>query len=192
MQMHEPAVPPVVSVIGRKNSGKTTLVVALVAELKRRGYRVATLKHGHHDFEIDQPGRDSWRHFNEGGAEAVIMAGAGKVALVMRTDGEPDPEDLIRRFYAGRGYDLVVVEGYKQGPFPKIEVFRRAVHDRAIQDSGDAEQSATFLAIVTDDSHFETHVPLVPLDPADAQGSHVARVADLVEATFLRGGSDGD
>jgi molybdopterin-guanine dinucleotide biosynthesis protein len=83
--------PPVVSVVGRKNSGKTTLVVALLAELTRRGRRVASIKHGHHAFETDQPGRDSWRHFQEGGAEATLMVGAGKIALSMRMEGEPDP-----------------------------------------------------------------------------------------------------
>src|SRR3712207_6310297 len=119
--MHTPDVPPVLSIVGKKNSGKTTLTVALAAELRRRGHRIATIKHGHHAFETDQPGRDSWRHFNEGQAEATIMAGTGKIALVMRTDGEPDPEQLVREFYAGRGYDLVLIEGYKHGPFRKIE-----------------------------------------------------------------------
>jgi molybdopterin-guanine dinucleotide biosynthesis protein MobB len=110
-------------------------VVALAAELRRRGYRIASLKHGHHDFEMDQPGRDTWRHFHEGGVEAVVMTSARKVALVMRLDdGEPDPRDLIRRFYSGRGYDLVLVEGYKRGPFPRIEVFRSTLHDRPLHD----------------------------------------------------------
>ncbi|HEY7768731.1 molybdopterin-guanine dinucleotide biosynthesis protein B, partial [Longimicrobium sp.] len=116
-----PEPPPAVCIVGKKNSGKTTLAVALLAELKRRGYRVASIKHGHHAFETDQPGRDSWRHFNEGEAESTIMAGEGKIAMVMRMDGEPDPRQLVRDFYTGRGYDLVLIEGYKQGPFPRIE-----------------------------------------------------------------------
>ena len=109
--MSAPDLPPAVCVVGRKDSGKTTLTVALAAELGRRGRRVATIKHGHHAFETHEPGRDSWRHFNEGRAEATIMAGTGKIALVMRIDGEPDPERLISDFYAGRGYDLVLIEG---------------------------------------------------------------------------------
>lgn len=137
----ERSVPPAVCIVGKKNSGKTTLAVALLAELRRRGVRVASVKHGHHAFETDQPGRDSWRHFNEGEAEATIMAGAGKIALVMRMDGEPDPAALVRDFYAGRGYDLVLIEGYKHGPYPRIEVFRRAVHDRPLYDeAADPEQ----------------------------------------------------
>jgi molybdopterin-guanine dinucleotide biosynthesis protein len=171
---------PVVAVVGRKNSGKTTLVVALLAELRRRGLRVASLKHGHHAFESDQPGRDSWRHFHEGGAEATLMVGAGKVALTMRWDGEPDPAALVRDLLSGRGYDLVVVEGYKRGPFPKIEVFRRGQHDRPL--AADAETSAGVLAIVTDDPRGAPGVPRIDLAP---DGSHVARVADLVQARVL-------
>ena len=184
--MHHPSdVPPAVSIVGRKNSGKTTLLVALAAELGRRGYAIATIKHGHHAFETDQPGRDSWRHFNEGGAQATIMAGAGKVALVMRIDGEPDPERLIAEFYAGRGYDLVLVEGWKHGALPKLEVFRCALHDEPIFASGDAGRH--LLGLVTDDPALVADCPVILLDP---QGSHVPIVAELLEAHFLRG--DGD
>jgi molybdopterin-guanine dinucleotide biosynthesis protein MobB len=178
----ERSVPPAVSVVGRKNAGKTTLTVALIAELRRRGWRVASVKHGHHAFESDEPGRDSWRHFNEGGAEATLMVGAGKVALTMRVEGEPDPEALIRAFYGGRGYDLVVVEGYKAGPFPKVEVFRRGRHERPLA----AEGGDGFLAVVTDEAEPAAPVPAIPLDPG---GAHVAAVADLLEARFLTPGA---
>jgi molybdopterin-guanine dinucleotide biosynthesis protein MobB len=177
-----PEMPPVVCIVGKKNSGKTTLAVALLAELKRRGFRVASIKHGHHAFETDQPGRDSWRHFNEGDAEATIMAGEGKIALVMRMDGEPDPRQLVRDFYTGRGYDMVLIEGYKQGPFPRIEVFRRAVHDCPIHDLATPDPLLT--AIVTDDPDLICPVPVIRLDPADPL-AHVARVADLVIDCFL-------
>ena len=185
--MRDPDIPPAVCIVGKKNSGKTTLTVALAAELRRRGRRIATIKHGHHAFETDEPGRDSWRHFNEGQAEATIMAGTGKIALVMRMDGDPDPERLVRDFYAGRGYDLVLIEGWKYGALPKIEVFRRAVHDRPIYDAGDADDAARFAAIVTDEADFRAGCPVIALD---AEGAHVARVADLLEAEFL--GGDGD
>ena len=182
--MRAPDLPPAVCIVGRKNSGKTTLTVALAAELKRRGRRVATIKHGHHAFETDEPGRDSWRHFNEGQAEATIMAGTGKIALVMRIDGEPDPERLVRELYAGRGYDVVLIEGWKHGALPKIEIFRRALHDRPIYDASDPGAATRFLAIVTDDPSLDAHCPVIALDAA---GSHVARVAGLVE-TRLTGG----
>ncbi|HEU4561296.1 MAG TPA: molybdopterin-guanine dinucleotide biosynthesis protein B [Longimicrobium sp.] len=180
--MHRPDLPPAVCIVGKKNSGKTTLTVALAAELKRRGRRVATIKHGHHAFETDQPGRDSWRHFNEGHAEATIMAGTGKIALVLRIDGEPDPERLVAEFYAGRGYELVLIEGWKHGALPKIEVFRRAVHDRPVYDAEDADAAARFVAIVTDDPDLRAACEVIAL--AD-DGSHVQRVADLVESRFL-------
>ena len=180
-------IPPAVCIVGRKNSGKTTLTVALAAELGRRGRRVATIKHGHHAFETDEPGRDSWRHFNEGRAEATIMAGTGKIALVMRIDGEPDPERLISDFYAGRGYDLVLIEGWKHGALPKVEVFRRAIHDQPIYDAGDAEAAARFLAIVTDDPGLDARCPVIPLDPG---GAHVGRVADLLEAWMQEKSAD--
>jgi len=180
--MHRPDIPPAVCIVGKKNSGKTTLTVALAAELRRRGHRIATIKHGHHAFETDEPGRDSWRHFNQGQAEATIMAGTGKIALVMRTDGEPDPELLVAEFYAGRGYGLVLIEGWKHGALPKIEVFRRAVHDRPIHDAGDADAAARFLAIVTDDAELRAGCEIIPLD---AEGGHVDRVAALLEARFL-------
>jgi len=183
--------PPVVSIAGKKNSGKTTLTVALAAELKRRGFRVASVKHGHHDFEIDQPGRDSWRHFHEGGTEAVLIASAGKLALVMRTPAEdPDPVQLIERFFSGRGYDLVLVEGYKFGPFAKVEVFRRTVHDRPVYDASDAVAAARFLAIVTDEPGFQAAVPVIALDSDLRRGAHVARVADLIERDVIRRASD--
>ena len=182
--------PPAVCIIGKKNSGKTTLAVALLAELRRRGLRVASIKHGHHAFETDQPGKDSWRHFNEGAAEATIMAGEGKIALVMRMDGEPDPVRLVRDFYTGRGYDLVLVEGYKAGPFPRIEVFRRAAHDRPFfADAGDAAKS--YLAIVTDDASLQTELPVIVMD-ADDPGAHVRRVAEMIVGRFIEGADDGE
>lgn len=179
-------VPPAVCIVGKKNSGKTTLTVALLAELRRRGLRVASIKHGHHAFETDQPGRDSWRHFNEGEAEATIMAGTGKVALVMRMDGDPDPERLVHDFYAGRGYDLVVIEGYKNGPFPRLELFRRAVHERPIHDP--ASPDPLLIAMVTDDSHLAAAVPVVSFSD---DGAHVPRIADLIVHRLLPGDARG-
>jgi molybdopterin-guanine dinucleotide biosynthesis protein MobB len=182
--MHPPEIPPAVCVIGKKNSGKTTLVVALAAELTRRGWRIATIKHGHHDFEMDEPGRDSWRHFHHGEAHASIMAGTGKIGLVMRIDGEPDPERLVAEFYAGRGYHLVLIEGFKMGALPKIEIFRREAHRHPVYDPADAENAARFLALVTDDPGFDAAIPIIPLDPF---GAHVLAVADLLERRFLHG-----
>ena len=179
-----PEIPPAVCIVGKKNSGKTTLVVALAARLKRDGFRVATIKHGHHAFESDEPGRDSWRHFNEGEAEASIMCGTGKVALTMRIDGEPDPEELIRSFYAGRGYDVVLVEGFKHGPLPKIEVFRRGVHAHLIHQP----DAPGLLAYVTDDIDLQSRAATAGcfVIPLERDGAHVAAVARLVAAQVIR------
>ena len=178
-----PEIPPAVAIVGKKNSGKTTLVVALAARLKRAGYRVATIKHGHHAFESDEPGRDSWRHFNEGEAEASIMCGSGKVALTMRIDGEPDPVQLIRDFYARRGYDVVLVEGFKHGPLPRVEIFRRGVHGHPVHEPGSPE----VLAFVTDDLDLEMRAAsagstVIPLDHA---GTHVDALVRLFESSVI-------
>jgi molybdopterin-guanine dinucleotide biosynthesis protein MobB len=170
--------PPVVSIVGKKNSGKTTLTVAVATELKRRGYRVASMKHGHHEFEIDHAGRDSWRHFHEGETEAVLMVSSGKLALVMRLpDGEPDPRELVDRYFAGHGYDIVLAEGYKRGPFPKIEIFRSSVHREPLFDRF-APDADSFLALVSDRALPGLGPSLVLIDEEDG---HISLVADIIE-----------
>jgi molybdopterin-guanine dinucleotide biosynthesis protein MobB len=181
--MKRRASPPIISIVGRKNSGKTTFVVALAAELKRRGLRVASAKHGHHEFEIDHPGRDSWRHFHEGEVEAVLMISSGKIALVARAPEEPDPEALIRRHLGQDGYDLILVEGYKHGPFPKLEVHRSSVHDRPLHDPGDEESAASYLALVTDRHQLQAACPIIYMDP---DSLYIARAADLIEDQLQR------
>lgn len=176
--VHRTGVPPVVSIIGRKNSGKTRLVVALLREMRHRGFRVASIKHGHHGFESDEKGRDSWKHFNEGHAEATLMVGTGKMALVMRVEGDAEPQRLVRDFLSGRGYDLVLVEGYKAGPFPKIEIWRHDEHDHPLYEEF-GEQEPHYLAIVTDDDAFRADVPIVLLDEDDTP-SHVYRLCDML------------
>lgn len=178
--------PPVISIAGKKNSGKTTFFVALAAELKRRGYRVASVKHGHPHFEFDQPGRDSWRHFHEGEVEAVLIASSNRIAMVKRVVEDPEPEQLVRDYLTGQEYDLVLIEGYKYGPFPKIEIFRREQHEQPVYDPTDAVAAGRFIAIVTDDSTFRAPFPVIELDAADPAGTHVAEAANLVETRLRR------
>jgi molybdopterin-guanine dinucleotide biosynthesis protein MobB len=108
-------------IVGWKNSGKTTLVVALVRRLTARGLKVATIKHAHHDFDIDHPGKDSYRH-REAGASEVIVASGARWAQVHELRGAPEPElaELLPRLSSG--IDIVLVEGFKRDPHPKIEV----------------------------------------------------------------------
>jgi molybdopterin-guanine dinucleotide biosynthesis protein MobB len=169
--------PPVVSIIGRRDSGKTTLLVLLAAELGRRGLRVASVKHSHHDVDIDHPGKDSWRHFHEGGVDAVLLATPNRVSLLARDPGaDSDPAALIHRYFHDRDLDVVLVEAFKQAPFPKLEVFRRAVHEQPLYDG---DPAGLYLAILTD-APASLHVP-VPVIPLAADGTHVRAAADLVQ-----------
>jgi molybdopterin-guanine dinucleotide biosynthesis protein MobB len=142
----------IISIVGRKNAGKTTLAVALASELARRNRRVMTIKHGHHLVDVDRPGSDSWRHFHEGRAERVLIAGPDLRVIFERTPDDYDPIGLARRYLADA--DIVLVEGFKRAPLPKIEVFRPAVSPRPlyVADSTDASQWA---AIVTDDPDYD-------------------------------------
>ncbi len=114
-------------VIGWKNAGKTSLMERLVAEITSRGFSVSTVKHVHHDVDLDQPGKDSFRH-RAAGATEVVLASAHRFAL-MREHRGPEPE-LPAMLARMAPVDLILVEGYKRDAHPKIEVFRReAGHD---------------------------------------------------------------
>ena len=148
----------IISVIGRKNAGKTTLAVALTSELARRGHRVMTIKHGHHPANVDRPGSDTWRHFNEGKAERVLIASPDLRVLFERSPDEYDPIGLARRYM--HGADIVLTEGYKAAPLPKIEVFRLAAGDRPLFDAG-APNASEWVAIVTDDRNLQAPCPVL-------------------------------
>ena len=110
---------PVVSFVGHSNSGKTTLLEKVVRELKIRGYRVAIVKHTHHDFEIDRPGKDTWR-LTQAGGDIVVLASANKLTIVEHLDEEPALDEISALFKAK--VDIVLTEGYKNGNTPKIVV----------------------------------------------------------------------
>lgn len=142
----------IISIIGRKNAGKTTLTVALVRELARRGHRVMTIKHGHHPADLDRGGSDSWRHFHEGKAERVVMAAPNIRVLFERAPDDYDPIGLARRYL--NDADIILAEGFRQAALPKIEVFRPAVADRPLYDPADSN-AYQWVAIVTDDYGFD-------------------------------------
>jgi molybdopterin-guanine dinucleotide biosynthesis protein MobB len=148
----------IISIIGRKNAGKTTLAVALASELGRRGHRVMTIKHGHHPADVDRHGSDTWRHFHEGHAERVLIVSLDLRVLFERSPDDYDPVGLARRYM--QGADIVLTEGFKAAPLPKVEVFRRAAADRPIYDPA-ASNAHQWAAIVTDDPDFDAECPVL-------------------------------
>jgi molybdopterin-guanine dinucleotide biosynthesis protein B len=173
--------PPMVCIVGKKKSGKTTTVLKLVAELRQRGHRVMTIKHGHH-FDLDRKGTDSFRHRVEGGAERVVLAGPGQFAVLgtWPRGEEESPERLAARYLGDA--DIVVVEGFKGERLPKIEVFRRAVHELPVFDPED-DTARDYIAAITDDEEYARRVPFPTLDAE--QPGLAGRLADLVEEHVL-------
>ncbi len=120
----------IAGIVGWHNSGKTTLLVAVVEELVSRGHRVSTVKHAHHALDVDTPGKDSWRHRNAGATE-VMVGSKSRWALMheLRGAAEPDLDTLIARMSP---VDLVLVEGFKTAQHDKIEVYRDGIEEPPI------------------------------------------------------------
>ncbi len=152
-------------IVGQKHVGKTTLIERLIREFARRGCRVATVKRPAHRFEFDVPGRDSYRHF-AAGAEATLVYGDGAVGLVRRTTAPPALVELIAEHLAGA--DLVLVEGHKSAPLPKIEVFRAGTHPRPLY-CGQPD----YLAIASD-RRLELGIPWLDLNDPAAVAAFIA------------------
>ena len=173
--------PPMVAIIGRKHSGKTTLVVRLTAELHRRGHRVMTIKHGAHTFNIDPASTDTYRHYHEGQAERVAMAAPDKFALVMRWSDELGPETIAERYMSDA--DLVLCEGFKRSSLPKIEIHRRAAHDTPLFGGSEIDGS-TLRLMVTDDDSFRGNLRVIRLDSP----GWLESLADFVERDIMKRG----
>ncbi len=114
--------PPVVCIVGFSGAGKTTAMVGLITALKHRGLRVGTIKHDVHGFEIDRPGKDSWRH-KQAGASTTIISSPTRVGMVMDVDHDYSPLELVPLLGS---LDIILIEGFKRADLPKIEVFRTA------------------------------------------------------------------
>lgn len=148
--------PPVVSIVARhSNSGKTTLLEKLVCEAKKRGWRVAVVKHDAHDFDMDKPGKDSWR-FAQAGADVVAISSPHKTAILETRELEQSLDEVLERLPE---VDLIFTEGYKHGNKPKIEVFRSEVHKELFY------KPEELIAIASDVS-FEVGIPCFDLDDA--------------------------
>ncbi|HTK42124.1 MAG TPA: molybdopterin-guanine dinucleotide biosynthesis protein B [Gemmatimonadales bacterium] len=159
----------ILTVIGRKNAGKTTLTVALAAELIRRGRRIMTIKHGHHPADVDRSGSDTYRHFHEGRAERTLIAAPTLRVLFERTPDDYDPVALARRYMDGA--DLVLCEGFKQSSLPKIEVWRRAIGGKPLYDPT-APNASEWIAIMTDDRDMGVEAACPVLSFSDTNWLH--------------------
>ncbi len=161
--------PQAISFVAKSGTGKTTLVEQVIADLSSRGWQVGALKHGAHRFNIDHPGKDSYR-FTDAGAATTLITSPDKLALVKKHQAEPPMAELLEHYFADM--DIVLVEGFKASGLPKIEVYREG-HSRELLSRtvlGDGE----LLAVATDAS-LDLDVPLLDLNrPSD--------VADFVEA----------
>jgi molybdopterin-guanine dinucleotide biosynthesis protein B len=166
--------PAVVSIVSKKDSGKTTLLEKLIPILKRRGYRVGTVKHDTHGFDIDREGKDSWRH-KQAGAATVVISCPWKLSLIQDVEREVGLDEIVARHFGDM--DLVLTEGYKHAGKPQIEVFRSTAHSAPIHAQG---ATGTLVALVSD-VPCDLGVPRLQIDDA-------AGLADFIETTFLKPG----
>lgn len=162
--------PPVIAFIGKPDSGKTTLLEKLIPELHRRGYRIGTIKHHVHTFEMDKPGKDTWRH-KQAGASTVALSSPTGLGIIRDVDEDLTIEELVGRYYGD--IDLVIAEGYKRLTLPKIEVFRSTLHDAPLPD-----RDETWVAMVTD-TNGTNDLPCFGLDD-------VVGLADFLEERFIK------
>ena len=159
---------PIVSIVGKSKSGKTTLIEKLIAELKSRGYRVATIKHTPQGTNLDEPGKDSWRHV-EAGSEATVISSPDKLVLIKPTKARATLNEIA--LLGGEDYDIILAEGFKQDEAPKIEVHRQEV--------GKPLSSVRKLFAIATDEPLETKTRQFALE--DVRG-----LADLLEEGFIR------
>jgi molybdopterin-guanine dinucleotide biosynthesis adapter protein len=167
---------PIVSVVGKGDSGKTTFLEKLIRELTDRGIRVATVKHHIHDYDIDVPGKDSYRHARAG-AFATMVSSPEKFALIHEVPGEK-PLDEIAQVAADSGADLLITEGYKREGRNRIEISRAQRSDTLIC------EPAEMTALVTDNAELAERTAAAGVPVFDLDGGAVG-VADLIGERFL-------
>ena len=161
-----------VSFVAKSGTGKTTLLEKVIAELKQRGYRVGVIKHDAHRFEIDHPGKDSWR-LTQAGADTMLVSSPEKLALIKKYADPPPVDELIATYFAD--VDVILTEGFKKSGLPKIEVHRR---ERSATLICRGEEHDPTLVAVASDSPLELDVPVLDLN-------NPAQVADFVEKHII-------
>jgi molybdopterin-guanine dinucleotide biosynthesis adapter protein len=156
---------PIVCFVGRSNSGKTTFIERVIPELVRAGYKVATVKHAGHGFDLDTEGKDSWRH-KQAGASSVVILSKGSMAMFADVSDQVSVEDVRDRFLDG-SYDLILAEGWKNEGFPKIVIIREQVGEIPISTEG-------LLAVVSD-KQVNLNVPVFDLNDVPAVASLIMK-----------------
>lgn len=165
---------PIIGIVGWKKSGKTTLSVRLIAEFTRRGLSVSSIKHAHHAFQIDDGDTDSAKH-RKAGAGQVAIVSSKRWALVTELRDAPEP-DFAEVVASLEPCDLVLVEGYKSAPIPKIEARREAAFERTPL----AERDPNVVAIAADHPVTGTSLPVFALDDVPAIADFIAARLGLV------------
>lgn len=165
--------PRIFGISGWKNSGKTGLAVRLVEEFTRRGYRISTIKHAHHDFDIDKVGADSYRHRQAGAHEVALVSGT-RYAIMheLRGAAEPDFKEVLSRLDP---CDLVLIEGYKREPVPKIEARRLEAKNREPLAPNDPH----IVAIAADHMVSDQSLPVFDLNDTQAIADFIAEITGL-------------
>jgi molybdopterin-guanine dinucleotide biosynthesis protein B len=155
---------PVISIVGRAKTGKTTFIEKLIPLLVDKGVRVAVIKHHLHDFDFDIPGKDTYRH-KKAGARTVILSSPGKIAMVKDTEKDLSIEEIVSGYIDG--VDLLITEGYKKADMPKIEVYpkKEGLEPVCVDDRN-------LVAIVTD-VPFLSSVPVFQRDDAESVASFI-------------------
>ena len=158
---------PIISVVGKSDAGKTTFIEKLIKELKYRDIRVCTIKHDVHGFDIDKPGKDTWRHA-KAGADTVVISSHEKMAMIKKVQEELSLDQIAQM--VSSDIDIIITEGYKRSNKPKIEISRS---ERGTQLLCSPEE----LIAVVSDINWNIDVPVFELDDA-------AGVADLLQRRF--------
>ncbi len=161
----------IIGLAGWSGSGKTTLITAVIPVLVKRGLRVATVKHAHHDFDTDQPGKDSWLHRQAGASEvAVVSSRRWAIVHELREEPEPPLADILQKLSA---VDLVIIEGFKRHAHPKLEVFRADVDKPLLHPDDDC-----IVAVAADAPLSQATVPVLMLDDIES-------IANVLQAEAL-------
>lgn len=146
--------PPIVSIVGNSGSGKTTFIEKLIPEIIQRGLRVGTIKHDVHGFDMDKPGKDSWRH-KQAGASTTIISSPSKIGMVMDVDYDHKPNELLPLL---SNVDIILTEGYKFENNPKLEIFRPEITNEPL-----CKDDEYLLALISDSS-VNLDVPIFSTD----------------------------